>query len=82
LLEVLKKVGFKSIWCDMISGLLATSSAQILLNGIPRDYIGHQRGLRQSDPLSPMLFILVMDILSPLVRWASEEGLLQPLASR
>jgi hypothetical protein len=34
------------IWCDMISGLLATSSTQILLNGIPGERIDHQRGLR------------------------------------
>jgi hypothetical protein len=43
LLEVLKKMGFGLIWCDMISGLLATSSTQILLNGIPSERIGHQR---------------------------------------
>jgi hypothetical protein len=66
----------------MISGLLATSSTQVLLNGIPGEYIGHQRGLRQGDPLSPMIFILIMDILSLLVQRASEEGRLQPLASR
>jgi hypothetical protein len=82
LLVVMKKMGFGLIWCDMISGLLTTSSTQILLNGIPGGFIAHQRGLRQGDPLSPMLFILVMDILSLLVQRASEEGHLQPLASR
>jgi hypothetical protein len=82
LIEVMKKLGFGPIWYDMISGLLATSSTQILLNGVPGDFIVHQRGLRQGDPLSPMLFILVMDILSQLIQRASEEGHLQPLSSK
>jgi hypothetical protein len=82
LIEVMKKMGFDTIWCDMISGLLATSSTQILLNGVPGDFIVHQRGLRQGDPLSPTLFILVIDILSRLVEKASDEGRLQPLSTR
>jgi hypothetical protein len=73
-------MGFGMIWCDMISGLLATSSTQILMNGVPGDFIAHQRGLRQGDPLSSMLFILVMDILARLVQKASEDGFLQPLS--
>ena len=82
LLEVLRNLGFGIIWCDIISGLLASSSTQILLNGSPGNKITHRRGLRQGDPLSPMLFILVMDILCLMVKKASEEELLQPLASR
>jgi hypothetical protein len=39
LIEVMKKMGFDTIWCDMISGLLATSSTQILLSGVPGDFI-------------------------------------------
>lgn len=79
LLELLQRLGFGQIWCDIISGLLASSSTQILLNGSPGDKIEHCRGLRQGDPLSPMLFILVMDVLCLLIKKASEE-LLQPLA--
>jgi len=82
LLEVLQNLGFGPIWRDIISGLLATSSTQVLLNGSLGEKIVHRRGLRQGDPLSPMLFILVMDVLCYLVKKASEEGLLEPLARR
>jgi hypothetical protein len=66
----------------MLSGLLTSSSTQVLLNGIPGSPISHQRGLRQGDPLSPTLFILVMDVLNLIVTRVSDEGLLQPLSSR
>jgi len=77
----MQNLGFGPIWCDIVSGLLATST-QILLNGSPGDRIEHRRGLRQGDPLSPVLFILVMDVLYHMVKKASEEGLLQPLSRR
>jgi hypothetical protein len=82
LLEVLQHLGFGQIWRDIFSGLLATSSTQVLLNGVPGDIIHHKRGLRQGDPLSPMFFILVMDILGCIVAKADEEGQLQPLSSK
>ena len=82
LLEVLRKLGFGNRWCDMICGLLSSSSTQVLLNGIPGEGILHRRGLRQGDPLSPMLFILVMDVLNQMFTRAAEVGLLQPLSRR
>jgi hypothetical protein len=78
-LEILSHQGSGPLWCNLISNLLFTSSTQVLLNGSPSNHITHQRGLRQGDPLSPMLFVLVMDVLSSLFRAAESRGLLQSL---
>ena len=80
LLEILVHLGFGQVWRNLVLNLLATSSTRVLLNGDPRDVIRDQRGLRQGDPLSPML--LVMDVLNSLFIKARELDILQPLCWR
>ncbi|WVZ55719.1 hypothetical protein U9M48_006344 [Paspalum notatum var. saurae] len=80
LIEILRHLGFGRRWCNMLCLLLSTSSTRVLVNGEPGDVILHLWGLRQGDPLSPMLFILVMEVLHALVVKASRQNLLQPLA--
>jgi len=82
LIEILQHLGLGQIWRDILCGLLSSSSTQVLLNGIPGKHIYHQRGLRQGDPLSPMLFILVMDVLGYMISQAETDSLLQPLSTR
>src|SRR6185312_17494430 len=81
LLEILSQLGFRAAWRNLVSNLLQSASTQVLLNGEPGGFINHRRGLRQGDPLSPMLFILVMDVLNSLFLKAEAEGLLLPLLS-
>jgi hypothetical protein len=61
--------------------LWACTTSRILLNGVPGKPIKHCRGLRQGDPLSPMLFILAMDPLQRLLDKATEHGLLSPIGA-
>jgi hypothetical protein len=53
-----------------------------MLNGMPGSKICHSRGLRQGDPLSPMLFLLIMEVLSMMFWKADEWSLLHKLGAR
>jgi len=59
--------------------LLSTTSTKVLVNGRPGRRIAHARGLRQGDPISPMLFVMVMEALNSLIREADRRGVIAPL---
>jgi hypothetical protein len=59
-------VRFPVAWWEWKSILLSSASTRVQLNGVHGERIYHARGLGQGDPLSLMLFVLVMEILNNL----------------
>ena len=72
---VLRIKGFGSLWRNWINGCLSSANYSIIINGRPRGKIIPTRGIRQGDPLSHFLFIIVADCLSRLLAHNSSLGL-------
>jgi hypothetical protein len=79
MLDLLQRLGFPQRWRALLVTLFSTASSRIILNGIPRKDILHGRGLRQGDPLSPLLFDIAIDPLQRLLDKATESGVLSAL---
>lgn len=79
MLDLLRARGFGRRWTNWIAGLLAAVSTKIGINGDLSDTICHHRGLRQGDPLSLLLFVIVMDSHAGLMEAASRVQVLQSI---
>jgi hypothetical protein len=76
LLYLLKRWGFGEKWRDWIEHCIYIVRFSILVNGTSSKLFSSFRGLRQKDPLSLLLFVVVMEALSWMMIATMDRGLL------
>ncbi|GKV29684.1 hypothetical protein SLEP1_g38589 [Rubroshorea leprosula] len=70
---MMMRMGFCATWREWIQECLNSSSVSILINGSPTNQFPVNKGIRQGDPLSPFLFVIVAEGLNGLMSSAVDK---------
>lgn len=71
---MMKHLGFCDKWIRWVKMILSSATASVILNGVPGKVINCRRGVRQGDPFSPLLYVIVAELLQILVNRAWQQG--------
>jgi hypothetical protein len=66
--------GFDQKWCDLFTNFIQGGSTRVKVNDAIDHYFQTKKGLRQGDPLSSLLFNIIVDMLAILIVRAKEDG--------
>ena len=66
--------GFSQNWCQWVDSFMRGGQVGIKINDQVGQDFQTKKGLRQGDPLSPILFNIVADMLAILINRAKMEG--------
>jgi hypothetical protein len=68
---------FSDEWCALINSFVSGGSVAIKINDDVGRYFQTLKGLREGDPLSPMLFNIVAYMLVIIIKRAKVDGLIE-----
>ncbi|XP_038992122.1 uncharacterized protein LOC120115476 [Hibiscus syriacus] len=73
--SILKALAIPNIFIEWIEACYSAASYSVAFNESLIGYFKGAKGLKQGDPLSPILFVMVMNILSKLLNNATTKGI-------
>lgn len=76
--SILEQMNFRVKWRQWIKSCISTARISVLVNRSPTHEFTLERGMRQGDPLSPFLFIIVAEAINVMLREAIRAGLYKP----
>ena len=76
MMAIMKHMGFDDKWLGWMNTIFGSGVSSVLLNGVPGRKFNCKCGVRQGDPLSPLIFVLAADLLQAAVNDAFTRGLL------
>jgi hypothetical protein len=76
---LLSAFSFDRDWVSWIMNLISLTFFPILINGVPSQPFSPSRGIRQGDPLSPFLFVIMVEGLGRYIKTSIQNGSLQGL---
>ncbi|KAL0661041.1 hypothetical protein Bca4012_097878 [Brassica carinata] len=74
LLGVLKTIELPEVFIAWIKECITTPSYSVAVNGELHGFFPGRRGLRQGDPISSLLFVIAMDVLSKMLDQGAING--------
>ncbi|CAI0460218.1 unnamed protein product [Linum tenue] len=77
LLKIMELMGFPVRWRNWVKGSMFDYNVSILINGEANGFFPVSKGLRQGDPISPGLFVMVMDVLSLMLEKVRANGMFE-----
>eukprot|EP00253_Pinus_taeda_P021027 PITA_21027 len=78
--HMLKAFGFCSTWIRWIMSLITSSHFSLLVNGFPSHPFKPSKGIRQGDPLSPFLFVIMAKGLGTHIKQALQSNQLRGIS--